>query len=117
MTTDKKPTMRQTIFYRLFTNRRGNNDYIAVHEFMGEYFIEPLLSWGYVSYECSARLSEIYTKNPGLLDRQMLTGKSGAQYYGYRIHPDARGTQQIADEDLLKFYELIKDVKVEDKTA
>lgn len=102
----KKPTQKQSIFYQLFTNKRKGNEYIPVFAFMGEVHIEPMSTWGYVSYEVSARLSEINKENPRLLDWTIITGRSGAQYRGYRIREGATRSD-IQDPKLLELYDIL----------
>lgn len=84
----KRATQQEAIFYRLYKLWKARDlKYLPVHELMGEVFIEELGKWGYVSYECSARASEMFSANPGLLQRQQIVGRSGAKYYGYRLNP------------------------------
>lgn len=105
----KRLTQRESILLRLIQNRNApnKNEYIPVHEFMGEIYCEKLGKWGYVSYECSARLSEITRGNPGLIGRTTIVGRSGARYYGYRISPTATSAN-IIEEDLVEFYKKIR---------
>ena len=74
---------------------------------IGEFFCEEVGLWGFVSYEISARLSEMYNGNHNLLERKMLKGKTGASYYGYRISTTAK-IDNIGDVNLRKFYFRIK---------
>ena len=83
--------MTEALFYRLYKAHREAKqkgealELIPVHGFMGEIYCEENGEWGYVSYEVGARISELYGDNPGLLYRELVTGKSGAKYYAYRI--------------------------------
>lgn len=106
-------TMHEAIFYRLYKHFRSEKreEFLPVFAFMGEVWCEEVSKWGFVSHEVSARLSELFKGNPGLLQRRMIEGKSGARYFGYRIGPDARDTM-IADAKLYEFYKLIKKPKV-----
>lgn len=100
----KRITQKEAVFWILYKRFKEKNfEYVPVHEFMGEVYCEPLHQWGYVSYECSARASEIVKENPGLIQRTTIRGKSGALYYGYRINPEAR-PHLIQDEKLGAFY-------------
>lgn len=100
-------SQKEAIFYQLYLRFKAKKeDYLPVHALMGEVFCKELNRWGYVSYECSARASEMIKENPGLFMRTRITGKSGARYYGYRISPVAR-PQLIKDEKLLAFYRRI----------
>jgi Asp-tRNA(Asn)/Glu-tRNA(Gln) amidotransferase B subunit len=74
---------------------------------IGEIYCIELGLWGFVSYEVSARMSEMFKTNPSLFQRTMMRGKTGAKYYGYRISPDVQ-PYMIHDEDLKDFYKKIK---------
>lgn len=103
-------SQKEAIFYRLYQQFKGEEQekYIPVHEFMGEVWVEELGRWGYVSYECSARLSEMYRENSELIERKTITGKSGAHYYGYRFTLAPGKAELIKDPALFAFYKLIK---------
>ena len=106
---NKRMTMHEAIFYRLYAAHREATkngkvaELIPVFGFMGEIFSSEIRKWGFVSHECSARVSEIHTGNPGLLYRERMTGKSGAKYYGYRISTNARA-ESIKDPTLASLY-------------
>lgn len=112
-------TMHEAIFYRLYkANREAKAkgqapELIPVHAFMGEIYCPELGKWGYVSHECSARASELWKKNVDpftqqrLIYREDMTGKSGATFYGYRIHPKASASC-ITDPNLKAFYERLR---------
>ena len=101
--------MKEAIFYKLYKNFRGETPqaYVPVFDFMGEVYCTEVNKWGFVSFEVSARLSELFSENPGRLQRQTITGKSGARYYGYRIAPDVT-PELIKDIKLFDFYKLIR---------
>lgn len=101
--------MREAIFYQLYQHFKSEKreDFVPVFQFMGEVWCEPVGKWGFVSFEVSARLSELYSENPGLIERKMLEGKSGSQYYGYRLAPNANANM-IKDMKLFEFYQSIK---------
>lgn len=110
-----RATQREAIFYRLYKNfkeaQRPSNlpmvyPYLPVFALMGEIWIEETGKWGYVSYECSARASEMIKTNPKLVQRTKMRGKSGASYYGYRLNPQPH-VDMIMDSDLLMFYRKI----------
>jgi hypothetical protein len=105
----KKVTQIQTIFYRLYKHHRSEkrDEFIPIHEFMGELFIEELGVWGYMSYELPARFADLKRKNPNLLEHTKITGKSGATYYGYKFAPNP-SAEKIIDPDLLEFYNKIR---------
>lgn len=99
-----KVTQHQGIFYQLYQSRLKDPEaYIPIWQLIGEVYVTELGLWAFVSYEVSARMSELYSKNPKLFERKIVTGKTGAKYYAYRI---AWAVQQddIVDQDLKKFY-------------
>lgn len=100
--------MRQAIFYQLYKEHHEFNEYIPVFEFMGDVWCEDLKLGGFVSHECSARLSEINRDNPGMLEIKRKKAKySGAHYFCYRL--SRMFYAKIKDDDLNKFYDkLIK---------
>lgn len=101
-------TQKEAVFYVLYKrHREGAEDHLPVFRLMGEVWCEELGKWGYVSYECSARASELMRDNPGLLHRTKLRGRSGASFYGYKIAAGARA-ETILDPDLHAFYRTIK---------
>lgn len=68
---------------------------------MGEVYIDPLDQWGFVSYEVSARLSEMNKDNPRLLEWVTIQGRASyIQYRGYRIRDNA--TPEDIDDPKLK---------------
>ena len=104
-----KITQIQTIFYRLYKHFKSEKreEYIPIFEFMGEVYVEELGKWGWMSYELPARFADIKNGNPGLLEQKLVTGKSGAKYYAYRL--TLTGSYElIKDEKLVEFYKLIK---------
>lgn len=97
-------TQKEGIFYILYMRFKDKKiDYVPVFQLMGETYVKEINLWAYVSYECSARASEIMTENPGLLQRIKLRGRSGAKYYGYRLTP-APNIDLFKDPSLLHFY-------------
>ena len=60
-----------------------------------------------MSYELPARFADIKKANPSLLEHNVITGKSGAQYFGYRLNLNVK-VDYIQDDSLLEFYKLIK---------
>lgn len=107
----KRISQKEAIFWTLYKRFKAKDaSYVPVHQLMGEVFCEQLNRWGYVSYEVSARASEMIKDNPGLIMRTWLSGRSGAKYYGYRFSPDANANL-IKDEKLLVFYRSIADKK------
>lgn len=103
-----KATQKEAIFYTLLKRFRAKDaQYIPVHQLMGEVYIEELGKWGYVSYECSARASEMIKENPNLIMRTRIRGKSGAQFYGYKLNPFPT-PEMIRDPKLREFYYKIK---------
>ncbi len=104
-------TQTEAVFYVLYKKfKSAPGEYVPVHALMGEVFCDEVHKWGYVSYECSARASEIRKANPELIETTTIVGKSGARYYGYRITPTA-SPKMILDEKLLAFYKQIVGTK------
>lgn len=104
-------SQKETIFYILYKKSKEDKEaYVPVFQVMGETFCKELNKWGYVSYECSARLSEMFKENPGLIERRTITGKSGARYYGYRItiYPKI---ELIKDPVLVELHRRISKIK------
>lgn len=101
------------VFYKLYLCRKEDSErLIPAWEFLGEMFIKELNKWVLLSYKCPTRLTDIFEENPGLLIRDWIKGKSGAEYYGYRFKEGVTATD-IQDPKLLKFYQLIKSKKEE----
>lgn len=104
----KRITQTQALFYLLWRNRKDKgNPFIPVWKLIGEFYIEELGVWTFISYEASARMSEMFSENPGLLAREYTRGVSGSKYYQYRIHQTAT-PKDIFDTDLLAFYKRLE---------
>lgn len=103
----KRVSQKEAIFYKLYNNFKDKNELIPVFAFMGEQYVPESGKWGYVSYEVSARFSEMFKENPGLIERKEIIGKSGARYYGYRLSP-AANPELIRDPRLRGFYMMLK---------
>lgn len=102
-----KITQHQAIFYQLYKLRQKDPEaYIPIWQLIGEIYIEELQTWAFVSYEVSARTSELWSDNPGLLDRKKVRGKTGAEYFAYRIHPLV-SAESIKDPKLEAFRQTI----------
>ena len=107
----KKITHKQAIFYQLYKLREEDLDkYIPIWKLIGEVYIEELGQWAFVSYEVSARTSEIKKANPNLLEWTPVRGKSGAIYNAYRLRKGV-SVLDIEDPKLLSFYKKIKSNK------
>lgn len=103
-----KITQKQMAFYKLYQwlhEKKGI--YVATWEFVGEIYIKELKEWVMMSYKCPARLSDIFNENPGLLDRKLIKGKSGSEYFGYKFNTDVTDAH-IKDPILREFYKLIR---------
>ena len=104
----KRVTQHQGIFYQLYKARFENPEqYIPIWKLIGEIFIKEISQWVFISYEVSARMSELYRKNSNLFQRIEIEGKTGAKYFAYRININVV-PEDILDIDLKKFYKLIK---------
>lgn len=103
-----KVTQAQAIFYQLLQKRREDaQKFTPIFDLIGEVYVKEYGVWGFVSYEVSARMSELFSKNPSLFERRQIVGKSGAKYFAYRLYLDV-SPADIKDPDLLEFYRKIK---------
>lgn len=101
-------TQKKAVFYILFKAYRENPEqYVQAWKFVGELYVEELGSHFFMSYKCPANGVNLYFENPGLIERRMTTGKSGAKYYEYRLAPNP-SVERIQDKDVLDFYKLIR---------
>jgi len=115
----KKVTQKQAAFYTLYDAYRRAKAlptaeerieafrFLPTFEFVGEIHIPELGVWVLRSYKCPTRFTDLYQENPRLLDRKLITGKSGAKYYGYRFSKDVN-EDCIEDKVIKDFYRLIK---------
>ncbi len=105
-----KITQKQAIFYQLYKSKLKNPDeFMPIWQLIGEVYVEEIGRWAFVSYEVSARMSELWKINPSLFERKQVVGKSGAKYFAYRIRQGVSPTD-IVDKDLKNFYWTIKRV-------
>ena len=99
---------KMMVFYILWKAFRENPDqYVPAWKFLGEIYIKEMDKHVFASYKCPANGVNIFFENPGLIERRITVGKSGAKYFEYRIAPDP-SIEKIKDEKLLKFYKIIK---------
>lgn len=103
-----KVTQKEMVFYKLYIERvKDPERYVPTWEFGGEMFIKELNEWVLMSYKCPTRLTELIQDNPSLIERDVIKGKSGAEYYGYRFK-EGCSMDDISDQSLKDFYRLIK---------
>lgn len=101
-------TQKQVAFYKLYSSWLEDKErYVPLWEFLGEMYIKPINTWVLMSYKCPTRLSDIFNENPTLLERKLITGKSGSVYFGYRLRIGVK-PEDILDPKLYEFYKLIK---------
>lgn len=99
-----KITQKQMAFYRLYQNFvESPLKFIETWRFVGEIEIKEARTWGLMSYKCPTRLTDIFLENPNLLERVMVKGKSGSNYYAYRIK-DIGG---VVEESIFTFLDKI----------
>lgn len=99
----KKVTQKMLAFYLLYREYKENRGaFIPTWRFVGELDIKELNMWGMASYKCPTRLTDIFQENPNLLDRELVTGKSGAKYYQYRIREGVT-PEDLRDPSLIAF--------------
>lgn len=103
-----KVTQKQMAFYKLFSARKEDAQrYVPTWEFIGEMFIVELNEWVLMSYKCPTRLTDLFQENPQLLERKLIKGKSGAEYYGYRFR-EGGNKHDIRDVSIQAFYARLK---------
>lgn len=103
----KKISQKQAVFYKLYKEwLKDDERYVPAWEFVGEIKIEPFDSWFLMSYKCPTRLTDIYQENPDIIERDLIIGKSGAYYYGYRLK-NPLDVKLIKDHTLFSFFEKI----------
>ncbi len=101
------PTQEQLFFYKLYTEHKKEPErYVPAWEFVGEIFVPELNRWFLMSYKTPANGAAIFFKNPGLIERQNVRGKSGSKYFAYRIAPNPSAAK-IQQENILEFYKKI----------
>lgn len=104
--------MRESIMYQLLKNLEKGNLHIPVFDFMGDVFSPEINKGGFVSHECSARLSEIRKHNPALLDVIEQKAKyTNNRFYCYRLRQDF-SPEYVLEKDLKQF---IKEINLEYK--
>jgi hypothetical protein len=102
-----KVTQHQAIFYQLYEARKINPEgYVPIWKLIGEVYVPAVGVWAYVSYEVSARMSELWSKNPNLFERKQVEGKSGSKYFAYRLRIGC-APDDIKDLDLKAFHSKI----------
>lgn len=105
-----KITQEFQVFYKLYQTYRENKEerkWVSAWEFVGEMYIKELDQWTLMTYKTPANGVKIFFDNPGLIERERVTGKSGAKYFKYRFSKDV-SVDLIQNQELLNFYKLIK---------
>jgi hypothetical protein len=111
----KKTTQKQLALYKLIQCQKENPQrLVSAWEFGGEIFVKATGKWELMSYKCPARLSDIFLDSPDIIERELLVGKSGAKYFGYRLKTFS--PWQINDLDLREFYEMVVLNEIESAT-
>lgn len=98
-----KTTQRQLAF--LFLLYATSGEYIPTYEFVGEK--KMCNEWWLLSYKCPTRLSELIDAMDGMIERKMVTGKSGANYYAYRINPECRTINVLIERAPKEYHDII----------
>lgn len=90
----------------LLIKERKTQEYIPTWRFVGEleYHTKQGLRYGFMSYKCPTRLTDIYQDNPGFLERKLVEGRSGSKYFAYRISPGV-SRSVVVDKALTAFIE------------
>lgn len=95
-------------FYKLYKSFREDPErFVPTWEFGGEMYVSELDKWVLMSYKCPTRLSDIMRKNPDLLQRQEVVGRSNSRYYAYKIRQGVQA-KHVLDPILSEFYNKIK---------
>lgn len=103
----KKLTQKKTAFYLLWKGHQENPEaYLPAWRFVGEIHLKEIGQWFFMSYKGPTNGLAIFFDEPDVVERRMTTGKTGAQYYEYRIRPDATPAM-VRDEDLRELVELL----------
>jgi len=103
----KKLTQKKTAFYLLWKEHLARpGEYLPAWRFVGEIFLAELGDYFFMSYKGPTNGLAVYFDEMDVVDRQMITGKTGAKYYEYRIKPEAT-VEQIKDDELREIAILI----------
>ena len=103
-----KITQKQLAFYILYKAWKDTpGEYVPAWRCVGEIYIPELNRWEMMSYKCPTRLSDILRENPNLLERDVIRGKSGALYFGYRIRQEV-SLADIKDTKLAEFRSAVR---------
>lgn len=106
--TNMKFTQEIAVFYILYkAYKEDPEQFVPAWKFIGELHIKELNHWFFMSYKCPTNGLKIYFSSPGLLERRMTTGKTGAKYFEYRIAPNP-SESKILNPPLLDFYKTLK---------
>lgn len=103
-----KITQKKAVFYVLWkAHKETPEKFIPAWHFVGELFLKEVNQWFMMSYKCPANGVEIYFDNPGLIERRLTTGKTGAKYFEYRMNQNAT-FNLIVDPDIKAFAQTIE---------
>lgn len=112
----EKLTQEMLFFYKLYTSYKENSErWVAAWEFVGEIYVKELNEWHLMSYKVPANGANVFFRNPLLVERQRVQGKSGAKYYAYRIRKNP-SPNRIVDPALFDFYKRLQPKKVAEIT-
>lgn len=108
-----KVTQEQCAFYILYLESKKDKE--AYHSpsivDVGDVYVKEYGVWVFTTWKTPTRLTDIYQRNPDLLQRVSATARAGNKYYKYRINTQAR-IEFIKDQQLLEFYNKIKSYKL-----
>lgn len=108
-------TQEETCFYLLYKLHKDNPEaWINVFDLMGETYCKELGIYGFVSHECSSRMSKMFDENKNhrtaerLFERKKVRGKTpGSKWYAYRLNPHPNKDLIISDT-LVAFHAAVK---------
>jgi len=102
-------TQQECAFYILYQEFKKNHEMYHSPSIVdvGDVYIKEVGKWVFTTWKTPTRLTDIFQKNPGLLERISVRAKAGNRYYKYRISNTVK-VEDIKDPELLAFYNKIK---------
>lgn len=102
---NKKITQRKAALYVLWKAFQENpNEFIPTWRFVGEIHIREVNQHFLMSYKTPANGLGIIFDNPDLVERRLKKGKSGSEYYEYKLISPFN-IENIKDPILVEFFE------------
>lgn len=118
MKTKKQPktNQRELLFYLLYKEFQKVVDkstvpFIPLWKFQGEWFLQELQEWTFMSYEVSTTMSKLKKDEPDLFQEEDFHCKNGSVALAYRIRPDIK-VNDIKTKEIKDFWLRIKNPKI-----